>query len=101
MFFFFNCSQTILPSVKTQLYSPQASTFFRYGCHTTICCDIEPYGRHTVKLQAIISSPGTYDLASRLDLFAKVDKYEKFILQKWRTESVCTVSDDEIVQKKI
>ncbi|XP_034943856.1 trafficking protein particle complex subunit 8 [Chelonus insularis] len=89
-------SQSFLPNVKSQLYSPQASTFFRYTCHTTICCQIEPYGRYTVNLHAVTSSPGTYDLASRLDLFAKLEEFANFVPQKWRTESVCTVSEGDV-----
>ncbi|XP_063990876.1 trafficking protein particle complex subunit 8 [Diachasmimorpha longicaudata] len=87
-------SQAHLPSVKSQLYSPQASTFFRYACHTAIKLHIEAYGRQTIKLQAVISSPGTYDLASRLTLFAKNGHFEEFVAQKWRTESVCIVNND-------
>ncbi|XP_008543726.1 trafficking protein particle complex subunit 8 [Microplitis demolitor] len=86
-------SQLYLPSVKSQLYVPQASTYFRYACHTTICCKIESYQRHTVQLQAVISSPGTYDLASRLDLLARLEQFDNFVTQKWRPESVCTVSE--------
>ncbi|KAK0178253.1 hypothetical protein PV328_002222 [Microctonus aethiopoides] len=90
-------SQSYLPNVKSQLYSPHASTFFRYAGHTTIRCNIEPFGRHNAKLQAVISSPGTYDLASRLDIYAKLENYDNFIAQKWRTESICSVIDDNIV----
>ncbi|CAD6238371.1 GSCOCG00008450001-RA-CDS [Cotesia congregata] len=86
-------SQLYLPSVKSQLYVPQASTYFRYARHTTICCQIESYKRHSVKLQAVISSPGTYDLASRLDLSARLEQFDNFVPQKWRLESVCTVSE--------
>ncbi|KAG8041820.1 hypothetical protein G9C98_007124 [Cotesia typhae] len=86
-------TQLYLPSVKSQLYVPQASTYFRYARHTTICCQIESYKRHSVKLQAVISSPGTYDLASRLDLSARLEQFDNFVPQKWRLESVCTVSE--------
>ncbi|CAG5099865.1 Similar to TRAPPC8: Trafficking protein particle complex subunit 8 (Homo sapiens) [Cotesia congregata] len=88
-----NSHQLYLPSVKSQLYVPQASTYFRYARHTTICCQIESYKRHSVKLQAVISSPGTYDLASRLDLSARLEQFDNFVPQKWRLESVCTVSE--------
>ncbi|XP_011314468.1 trafficking protein particle complex subunit 8 [Fopius arisanus] len=89
-------SQAHLPSIKSQLYSPQASTFFRYACHTSIKCQVEAYGRQTIKLQAVISSPGTYDLASRLTLAAKISHFEEFVTQKWRTESVCIVNDERL-----
>ncbi|XP_015112086.1 trafficking protein particle complex subunit 8 [Diachasma alloeum] len=89
-------SQAHLPSVKSQLYSPQASTFFRYACHTSIKCHIEAYGRQTMKLHAVISSAGTYDLASRLTLSAKTSNFEEFVTQKWRTESVCIVNDERL-----
>lgn len=106
-------SQIHLPCIKSQLYMPQASTFFRYICHTAVNCHMEPYGYHTIKLQAMLTSPGTYDLASRVDVFVRVTSNgnTEFISQRIRVEeerkhskeqemvggrieSVCIVNDD-------
>lgn len=95
--FLFLFSQTYLPSIKSQLYSPKASTYFRYVCHTAINCQIEPLERNTVKLQVVVSTPGTYDFASRIEISARaIDDTHEFIQQKWRIESVCSVSDENI-----
>ncbi|XP_015513137.1 trafficking protein particle complex subunit 8 isoform X1 [Neodiprion lecontei] len=89
-------SQSQLPSIKSQLYSPQGSTSFRYISHTAVNCQLEPHGCHSVTLQALITSPGTYDLASRIEVSVKVVSSSEFIPQKWRLESVCIVSDDSL-----
>lgn len=86
-------SQTYLPSIKSQLYTPKASTFFRYACHTAINCHIEPLGYHIIELQAIVLTPGTFDFASRIEMSAKTIDIDEFISQKWKIESVCSVSD--------
>ena len=83
-----------MPSIKSQLYTPQASTFYRYAGHTAVECDIEPFGHRTIKLQAIIPATGTYDLASRIDVSVSLVSRGEFIPQKWHIESVCVVSSD-------
>ncbi|XP_076235516.1 trafficking protein particle complex subunit 8 homolog l(3)76BDm isoform X2 [Calliopsis andreniformis] len=87
-------SGTYLPNVKSQLYSPQASTFYRYACHSAICSQIEPLTSNTVKLQAVFSAPGTYDLAARVEVSVRVVNTREFILQKWKMESICIIHGD-------
>ncbi|XP_033216769.1 trafficking protein particle complex subunit 8 [Belonocnema kinseyi] len=87
-------SQTHLPSIKSQLYTPQASTFYRYAGHTAVECHIEPFGCRTLKLQAIIPASGTYDLASRIDVSVRLISRGEFMPQKWHIESVCVVSNE-------
>ncbi|XP_053984906.1 trafficking protein particle complex subunit 8 [Hylaeus volcanicus] len=87
-------SGTHLPNIKSQLYSPQASTFYRYACHSAICSQIEPLTSNTVKLQALLPAPGTYDLAARVEVFVRVVNTREFILQKWKMESICIINDD-------
>ncbi|XP_012275553.1 trafficking protein particle complex subunit 8 isoform X2 [Orussus abietinus] len=87
-------SQSTLNGAKSQLYSPEASTFFRYVCHTSINCEIESYGHCTLQLHAAIASPGTYDLASRVDVSVKTVNSNQFVPQNWHMESVCIVCDD-------
>ncbi|XP_051160740.1 trafficking protein particle complex subunit 8 [Leptopilina boulardi] len=87
-------SQTHLPSIKSQLYTPQASTFYRYAGHTAIECDIEPFGNRKIKLQVIIPASGTYDLASRLDVSIRFVSRGEYIPQKWHIESICIVNNE-------
>ncbi|XP_066587305.1 trafficking protein particle complex subunit 8 [Prorops nasuta] len=89
-------SQTPLPSIKSQLYSPQASTCFRYACHSAVYFHIEPLARRRIKLQALLSASGTYDLASRIEVDVKFVNNSEFIPQKWRMESICVINDDKI-----
>ncbi|XP_024936039.1 trafficking protein particle complex subunit 8 [Cephus cinctus] len=89
-------SNTQLPNIKSQLYPRQASSFFRYISHTAIICQLDPYGSIAVKLQAVLASPGTYDLASRVDVSVRVASSNEFVPQKWLMESVCIVSDDSL-----
>ncbi|XP_076665916.1 trafficking protein particle complex subunit 8 homolog l(3)76BDm isoform X1 [Andrena cerasifolii] len=87
-------SGTHLPNVKSQLYSPQASTFYRYACHSAICSHIQPLTSNTVKLQAVLPAPGTYDLAARVEVSVRTVNTREFILQKWRMESICIINGD-------
>ncbi|XP_076164861.1 trafficking protein particle complex subunit 8 homolog l(3)76BDm isoform X3 [Ptiloglossa arizonensis] len=87
-------SGTHLPNIKSQLYSLQASTFYRYACHSAICSQIEPLTSNTVKLQALLLAPGTYDLAARVEVSVRVVNTREFILQKWKMESICIINDD-------
>lgn len=87
-------SGTYLPNIKSQLYSPQASTFYRYACHSAVCSHIEPLNSNTVKLQAVLPAPGTYDLAARVEVSVRVVNTREFILQKWKMESICIIYGD-------
>lgn len=87
-------SQTHLPSIKSQLYTPQASTFYRYAGHTAIECSIEPFGHHKIKLQAVIPASGTYDLASRIDVSVRLVSRGEYIPQKWHIESICIINNE-------
>ncbi|XP_014606212.1 PREDICTED: trafficking protein particle complex subunit 8 isoform X1 [Polistes canadensis] len=86
-------SDTQLPSIKTQLYSPHASTNFRYICHSTINCCIESLAQNTIKLQAILSAPGTYNLAARIEVSVKIVNNREFIPQEWNMESICIMKN--------
>ncbi|XP_031831201.1 trafficking protein particle complex subunit 8 homolog l(3)76BDm [Nomia melanderi] len=83
-----------LPNIKSQLYSPQASTFYRYACHSAISSHIGPLTSNTVKLQAVLPAPGTYDLAARVEVSVRVVNTREFILQKWKMESICIINGD-------
>ncbi|XP_031370043.1 trafficking protein particle complex subunit 8 isoform X2 [Apis dorsata] len=87
-------SESHLPNIKSQLYSPQASTYYRYACHSAICSHVEPMMSNTIKLQAVFSTPGTYDLAARIEIFARIVNTREFILQKWKMESICIINSD-------
>ncbi|XP_029042782.1 trafficking protein particle complex subunit 8 [Osmia bicornis bicornis] len=87
-------SKNNLPRVKSQLYSPQASTYYRYACHSSICSHIEPLASNIIKLQAVLPSPGTYDLAARVEVSVRVVNTKEFVLQKWKMESICIVNGD-------
>ena len=82
-----------MPNIKTQLYSHQASASFRYAGQTSIVCQLEPYSRRELKLQAILPTSGTYDLSSRIEISARIESKVEYILQKWRMESVCIISN--------
>ncbi|KAF7386777.1 hypothetical protein HZH66_011229 [Vespula vulgaris] len=86
-------SDTQLPSIKTQLYSPHASTNFRYICHSAINCCIESLAQNTIKLQAILSAPGTYNLAARIEVSVKIVNNREFIPQEWNMESICIMKN--------
>ncbi|XP_076762823.1 trafficking protein particle complex subunit 8 homolog l(3)76BDm [Xylocopa sonorina] len=87
-------SESYIPNIKTQLYSPQASAYYRYACHSAICSHIKPLTRSTVKLQAVLPAPGTYDLAARVEVSVRVVNTREFILQKWKMESICIINGD-------
>ncbi|KZC06243.1 PREDICTED: trafficking protein particle complex subunit 8 [Dufourea novaeangliae] len=87
-------SGTHLPNIKSQVYSPQASTFYRYACHSAISSHIEPLASSTVKLQAVLPASGTYDLAARVEVSVRVVNTREFILQKWKMESICIINGD-------
>ncbi|XP_011502697.1 PREDICTED: trafficking protein particle complex subunit 8 [Ceratosolen solmsi marchali] len=90
-------SQTLLLNIKTKLYSPQASTSFRYVGQTSLTLRLEPYEQQTIKLQAIFPAYGTYDLSSRLEVSAKVQNNINYTLQKWNIESVCIINSLKIL----
>lgn len=92
-FLFLFHSDTQLPSIKTQLYSPHASTNFRYICHSAINCCIESLAQNTIKLQAILSAPGTYNLAARIEVSVKIVNNREFIPQEWNMESICIMKN--------
>lgn len=87
-------SESHLPNIKSQLYSPQASAYYRYACHSAICSHIEPLKSSTIKLQAVLPAPGTYDLAARVEVSVRVVNTSEFILQKWKMESICIINSD-------
>lgn len=87
-------SKTPLPNIKSELYSPQASTSYRYVCHSAICSEVEPFTTSNVKLQAVLTAPGTYDLAARVEVFVRVVNTRKCILQTLKMESICIINGD-------
>ncbi|XP_014226501.1 trafficking protein particle complex subunit 8 [Trichogramma pretiosum] len=92
-------SQTTLPNIRTQLYSPQASTSFRYAGQTSVICDLGPHCQKKIQLKAILPSSGTYDMSSRLEISAKIGDEADYTLQKWHVESVCIVSNAKTTPK--
>lgn len=90
---FFIFSETHLPSIKSQLYSPQASTYYRYAGQSSIYSNMEPYASSIIKLQAILLAPGTYDLAARIEISAKVVNSKEYIIQEEKMESICIAND--------
>ena len=75
------------------MFSPQASVYYRYACHSAICSHVEPFMSSTVNLQAVLPAPGTYDLAARVEVSARIVNTREFILQKWKMESICIIND--------
>ncbi|KAK2584966.1 hypothetical protein KPH14_002554 [Odynerus spinipes] len=86
-------SDTQLPSIKTQPYLPHALTNFRYICHSTIHCHIKSLAQHTIKLQAVLSAPGVYNLAARIEVSVKIVNNREFIPQEWNMESICIMKN--------
>ncbi|XP_011860429.1 PREDICTED: trafficking protein particle complex subunit 8 [Vollenhovia emeryi] len=86
-------SETHLPNIKSQLYSPQASTYYKYAGHSLIYSDVEAHTSNTVKLHAVFSSAGTYDLAARIEVSVKVVNSLEYVVQKGKMESICIISD--------
>lgn len=92
MLFFF-CSETHLPNIKSQLYSPQASTYYKYAGHSSIYSDVEAHASNTMKLHAVLPRAGTYDLAARIEISVKVVNSQEYIAQKDKMESICIIND--------
>jgi len=89
----FFCSETHLPNIKSQLYSPQASTYYKYAGHSSIYSDVEAHASNTMKLHAVLPGAGTYDLAARIEIFVKVVNSQEYIIQKGKMESICIIND--------
>ena len=89
----FFCSKTHLPNVKSQLYSPQASTYYKYAGHSSIYSDIKPHGNNIMKLHAVLLSAGTYDLAARIEISVKIVNSQEYVAQKGKMESICIIND--------
>ncbi|XP_020281979.1 trafficking protein particle complex subunit 8 isoform X2 [Pseudomyrmex gracilis] len=85
-------SETHLPSIKSQLYSPQASTYYKYAGHSSIHSNVEAYASSTVKLHAVLPSPGTYDLAARIEVTVKAVNSKEYVVQKGKMESICIIN---------
>lgn len=88
----FFSSETHLPSIKSQLYSPQASTYYKYAGHSSIHSNVEAYASSTVKLHAVLPSPGTYDLAARIEVTVKAVNSKEYVVQKGKMESICIIN---------
>lgn len=90
------CSETHLPNIKSQLYSPQASPYYRYAGHSSIYSEVEAHASNSIKLHALLPAPGTYDLAARIEIFVKIVNNKEYIAQKGKMESICIANDDSI-----
>ncbi|KAG5334145.1 TPPC8 protein, partial [Acromyrmex charruanus] len=86
-------SKTHLPNVKSQLYSPQASTYYKYAGHSSIYSDIEAHASNIMKLHAVLLSAGTYDLAARIEISVKIVNSQEYVAQKGKMESICIIND--------
>ncbi|XP_071632774.1 trafficking protein particle complex subunit 8 [Temnothorax longispinosus] len=86
-------SETHLPNIKSQLYSPQASTYYKYAGHSSIYSDVEAHASNTMKLHAVLPSAGTYDLAARIEISVKVVNSQEYVAQKGKMESICIIND--------
>ncbi|XP_011160627.1 trafficking protein particle complex subunit 8 isoform X1 [Solenopsis invicta] len=89
-------SETHLPSIKSQLYSPQASTYYKYAGHSSIYSNVEAHASNNVELHAVLSSAGTYDLAARVEISVKVVNNQEYVAQKGKMESICIVNDGSV-----
>lgn len=89
----FLCSETYLPSIKSQLYSPQASTYYKYAGHSSIYSDVEAHANNTMKLHAVLPNAGTYDLAARIEISVKFVNSQEYIVQKGKMESICIINN--------
>jgi len=92
--FFSFFSETHLPNIKSQLYSPQASAYYKYAGHSLIYSNIEAHASNTIKLDAVLSNPGTYDLAARIEVSVKLINSTEYIAQKSKIESICIINND-------
>jgi len=92
--FFSFFSETHLPNIKSQLYSPQASAYYKYAGHSLIYSNIEAHASNTIKLDAVLSNPGTYDLAARIEVSVKLINSTEYIAQRGKIESICIINDD-------
>ncbi|XP_077272464.1 trafficking protein particle complex subunit 8 homolog l(3)76BDm [Temnothorax americanus] len=86
-------SETHLPNIKSQLYSPQASTYYKYAGHSSRYSDVEAHASNTMKLHAVLPSAGTYDLAARIEISVKVVNSQEYVAQKGKMESICIIND--------
>lgn len=92
MYFFY--SETHLPNIKSQLYSPQASTYYKYAGHSSIYSNVEACTSSIAKLHAVLSSTGTYDLAAQIEISVKDVNSKEYVAQKGKMESICIINDD-------
>ncbi|XP_011631766.1 trafficking protein particle complex subunit 8-like, partial [Pogonomyrmex barbatus] len=86
-------SETHLPNIKSQLYSPQASTYYKYAGHSSIYSNVEAHASNIIKLLAVLPGTGTYDLAARIEISIKVVNSEEYIPQKGKMESICVINE--------
>ncbi|GAB1868073.1 Protein TRS85-like protein [Camponotus japonicus] len=86
-------SETHLPNIKAQLYSPQASTYYKYAGHSSIYSNVEACASNVAKLHAVLPSTGTYDLAARIEISVKDVNSKEYVAQKGKMESICIIND--------
>ncbi|KAL0128427.1 hypothetical protein PUN28_003599 [Cardiocondyla obscurior] len=87
-------SETHLPNIKSQVYLPQASTYYKYAGHSSIYSDVAAQASNTMKLHAMLPSAGTYDLAARIQISVRVINSQEYVIQKGKMESICIINDD-------
>ncbi|XP_014485657.1 PREDICTED: trafficking protein particle complex subunit 8 [Dinoponera quadriceps] len=85
-------SETHLPNIKSQLYSPQASPYYRYAGHSSIRSNVQARASNNVKLHAVLPAAGTYDLAARIEVSVRVVNSVEYVAQKGKMESICIVN---------
>lgn len=86
------CSETHLPNIKSQLYSPQASPYYRYAGHSSIHSNVQAHASNNVKLHAVLPAAGTYDLAARIEVSVRIVNSTEYVAQKGKMESICIVN---------
>lgn len=86
-------SETHLPNIKSQLYSPQASTYYKYAGHSSIYSNVEACASSIAKLHAVLPNTGTYDLAARIEISVKDVNSEEYVAQTGKMESICIIND--------
>lgn len=76
-----------VPILKTQLYTPHSSSTFSWINRSNALITLNSHDQTIVDLTAVFTSPGTYDLGSRLTILAATEEDAEFVNQLCRVES--------------
>lgn len=80
---------------KTQLYTPLSSSTFSWASRSNILLKLNGNERAKIILSAVFTSPGTYDLGSRLVVAVAPEGDAEFVNQACRVQSVIIVLEKD------